>query len=430
MMHAVAQAQPVRTPEGFRDKQHMVHSRCVQLEVDDLSNAISIFGTQDANGGMPIVLVPKPRKPWSIPSIQVPSGVYCLMQKGGKDVGLAPPGLQFAPYTHRIAFVVTKQSCTYDAPVSRCPTSDNVMVSVDVTLIFSIQDPKQFVYKLGAVRLDNLLSGAVEEGIRALVRSTDHTEVYSLRGNRAGNLISQLNDKFKLSGVVFTDCKITAVWLPPELAASLEATTKMKSQAQTVEKEFEYQALQVRQVADLSVQEIQRKNEQLQVQEAGKKRMATVSQDQEKLKAEETSRVAIAKAEEQVQVMRLDAEADLRRAKIEAEKKKMEALNEARKEAQEIKLQADLDYRLGLADSLTELAQQKQKAEAIRLETEVEKSLAKTLALQRSHEISLAKKVVLAELAEKGDYNLVGRDGDAVCKALIEGEMKDGCNQQ
>jgi len=308
------------------------------------------------------------------------------------------------------------------------------MVSVDVTLVFSIRGPKEFVYKLGAARLDELLSGAVEEGIRALVRSTDHTEVYSLRGNRAGNLLHQLNEKFKETGVWFSDCKITAVWLPPELAQTLEATTKMRSQQQTVVKEHEFQALQVRQQAEMSVQEIQRKTEQLIVQDNGKKRMASIAKEQETINAEEKAKVGIAKAEEDVATRTTQAQSDLNRAKVQAEKNKMEQLNKAKMGEQEIKLQADLDAKMMTAESFIELTQSKQKAEAIKLEAKAETSLGEQIKKTRDHELNLERKKILAELAEHGDFNLVGAQGDAALKSLLDGEIKDssgsGCAQQ
>jgi hypothetical protein len=65
----------------------------------------------------------------------------------------------------------------------------------------------------------------VEEGIRVLVRECPHDSVYGLRGGRADSLLSLLNNKFSNSGVNFSDCKITAVWLPRILSESLE---KMK----------------------------------------------------------------------------------------------------------------------------------------------------------------------------------------------------------
>lgn len=129
--------------------------------------------------------------------------------------------------------------------------------------------------------------------------------------------------------------------------------------------------------------------------------------------------------------MRVEAEADLRRARIQADKTKMEALNTARREAQEMQLKADLDYKRGLAGSKTELQEASQNAEAIKLQSEVERQLGPQLELQRKHELSLETKQVLAEFSKKGDFNLVGKDGDVAIKSLLTGEIREqDCRQQ
>merc|ERR1712137_610315 len=165
----------------------------------------------------------------------------------------------------------------------------------------------------------------------------------------------------------------------------------------------------------------------------GKKRMATIAQEQERINAEEKARVAIAKAEEDVSVRTTAAQSDLNRAKVQAEKNKMEQINKAKMEEQEIKLKADLDAKEMTTESYIELTWAKQKAEAIKLEAKAEKELGAQIQKTRDHELALERKKILAELAEQGDFNLVGAQGDAALKSLLDGEIKDsssGCAQQ
>merc|ERR1712190_29110 len=118
----------------------------------------------------------------------------------------------------------------------------------------------------------------------------------------------------------------------------------------------------------------------------------------------------------------------------QAEKNKMEQINKARMEEQEVKLQADLDAKMMTAESFIELTQAKQKAEAIKLEAKAEKELGEQIKKTREHELALERKKILAELAEQGDFNLVGAQGDAALKSLLDGEIRDasgsGCAQQ
>ncbi len=133
-----------------------IHTKITQMHVTDLTTAISIFGTKASDGSMPLILVPQRRKMGDF-LISVPANVYCLLQKDGQAAGLLEQGIHrlIAP-RYRVVYAVSKQSSTYDAPIQACPTRDNVMVNVDVVLIFKIVDPEAFAYNLGATRFDEV----------------------------------------------------------------------------------------------------------------------------------------------------------------------------------------------------------------------------------------------------------------------------------
>merc|ERR1712137_1117367 len=128
------------TPEGYRNESHQVHSHLRQKAVTSLDDAVSILSDHDDEdaAGVLVVLVPPPR-PLSSFYYTVPSGVYCILEVNGQPYTKDPadpigsvcasPGLNFASFMTRVAYCVTKQVCTYDAPVKRCPTEDNVMCS-------------------------------------------------------------------------------------------------------------------------------------------------------------------------------------------------------------------------------------------------------------------------------------------------------------
>eukprot|EP00397_Hematodinium_sp_SG-2012_P046362 GEMP01052348.1.p1 GENE.GEMP01052348.1~~GEMP01052348.1.p1 ORF type:complete len:447 (+),score=91.14 GEMP01052348.1:98-1438(+) len=422
-----------------RNMGKMIHTRCVQLECRKVWQAISQFGKKSANGETPLVLVPKGRawyKSSFLGGISVPAGVYCLVQTWGRDSHMlvtedgqkkpASPGLIcWSPPQVRIAYIVTKQSCTYDAPVQQCPTGDNVMVGVDVTLVFHIQDPYAFVYKLGAKKFDELLSGAVEEGIRLLVRGKMHLDIYTLRGSQATGMISQLDEKFQLVGVKFQDCKITGVWLPPDLAHTLESTTKIKSRLQTEKKGHDYKVMQRKQKLEIDIETVKRKNEQLLVGTVGEKRMASVEQEQRKLKGEETKNVEILKMEEDILGLMRQAETDLQRAKDNAQKIRMENINRAKHEAQKIRVAADMDHKMKVAESYGELQVNLRKADALRLQSDAERKGQKLLMAKRQHELQLQEKKILQQVAEHGKFNLIGPSGDAIIKSLLEGKIQN-----
>jgi len=121
-------------------------------------------------------------------AMKIPSGVFALMTRSGRYVGVYEAGRHMLPPWYKIAYMVTRQSTAYNAPVKNCPTADNVMVKVDLLLVFHVEDPEAFVYKLGAEKFGDLLSSSAEEAIRGLVRSTTHDKAYELRGQGAGEM--------------------------------------------------------------------------------------------------------------------------------------------------------------------------------------------------------------------------------------------------
>eukprot|EP00978_Attheya_sp_CCMP212_P044827 scaffold324068_cov30-Attheya_sp.AAC.1 len=101
-------------------------------------------------------------------------------------MGALPPSvIWFWPAWKRISHIITRATFTYNAPAQNCPTADNVMVNVDLSLTFRIGPDvdvaQAFVYLLGAHRFDELLSAEAEEAIRGLVYSVTHNKVNDLR---------------------------------------------------------------------------------------------------------------------------------------------------------------------------------------------------------------------------------------------------------
>jgi hypothetical protein len=128
----------------------------------------------------------------------IPEGFYALVSRYGAVIPFPetghitwPAGLHYGPPWLRVAYLVTKQHIVFDAPVKGCLSKDNVTVQIDVAVVLRLrgdvakgEDPdlvKKFVFNVTPRGLQNQLSNAVEEAVRALARSMNHTEVYGLR---------------------------------------------------------------------------------------------------------------------------------------------------------------------------------------------------------------------------------------------------------
>ncbi|KAI9986472.1 hypothetical protein PInf_025415 [Phytophthora infestans] len=217
----------------------------VQKDIGKPIDAMKHFNANVTDGRIPIVLTP------SYPTLitmfmKVPSGLWVLKQKWNAHSGMMDPGLKmFWPAWNRVSHIVTKQAVTYSNPVRGCPTSDNVMVDIDISISFQIgpteDDAYTFVYTLGAHRFDELLYSLTEEAIRGLVHSVRHDQVHDLREEFAMGMKTDLNAKLKSFGVFIHNVKVTNVDLPVALSRTLEETTAFKTRMEEQEKHHENQ---------------------------------------------------------------------------------------------------------------------------------------------------------------------------------------------
>jgi len=401
----------------------VVHSRCTQVRVSDIcAKSVSVFSKKSKEGEIPLVIIPTARNRLSL-MMSVPSGISCLLQKFGQDMGEAEPGLHIKPSFWRIAYVVSRQANTYDAPVLRAPTSDDVMVNVDVVLVFKIVDASKFVYKLGAQNFDEFLSGTVDEAIRMMVRKETHKTVYWLRGDRTKDMLPRLNEVFEGSGVMFSDVKITSVWLPNELANCLENTTKMDKKMDKLKRENEYEMLRINMQTAMNIEEIKRRLEQTLVAEQGRANRAELEFDQRKVKAEEDGRVALIDAESTSQVTHLETETQLKRTKVTLETLQVQENAQAKEYDLTVRKEAELN---GEVREITASMNEKTmicEAEATKYEAAAEKEASKGLIHARKHELDLREKEILASLAGTGNFNLVGTSGDRLVAAMMTGKL-------
>ena len=196
-----------------------------------------------------------------------------------------------------IFYRVTRATVTYNAPARNCPTADNVMVNVDLSLTFRIgPDPEaaaNFIYKLGAHRFDELIAAETEEAIRGLVYSVTHDNVNDLREEFAVGMLSTLNSKVAVYGVQIMNVKITDVTLPPDLQDRLERTTAFKTKMSEQEKSHENRVRVLEDEATRSIETIRKSNSR-KLQEIEAERMRY---DIERREMEETAR-GVARVEE------------------------------------------------------------------------------------------------------------------------------------
>ena len=161
----------------------------------------------------------------------IPKGFVGLVNRHGRYVGIWAAGFhQAAPWV-TISHLIPQQYTVYDIPVKECPTQDNVMVTIDVTLIFRVmtEDEKavyNFCYRLGPDKLDKMLRAFQEEAIRGMVRKRKYNEIYDLmdldHDKQLDGTKRDLNNHFNEYGIEITSLAVTNVHLPKQFANTMQ----------------------------------------------------------------------------------------------------------------------------------------------------------------------------------------------------------------
>jgi regulator of protease activity HflC (stomatin/prohibitin superfamily) len=144
------------------------------------------------------------------------------------------PGYRCCYFNYkRIAVMVTKNTIRFKCPIVAVPTKDNVRVSIDVGINFHIgmsketeeDDVKKFFYNFGPNRLEELLAEECDEEIRDFLKKIKVARVRDIKTELTTAMTVQLQEKFKIYGVVIEQVNIMNVILPIDLRHALMQTT-------------------------------------------------------------------------------------------------------------------------------------------------------------------------------------------------------------
>lgn len=86
---------------------------------------------------------------------------------------------------YRVIAMLSKNSIRVSIPIFQCPTKDNVLVDIDIGVVFRIgrsdetmkEDGMKFFYNFGPNRMEELLVSEVDEAIRTIVRTIKVTRI-------------------------------------------------------------------------------------------------------------------------------------------------------------------------------------------------------------------------------------------------------------
>merc|ERR1719445_1386454 len=295
-------------------------TRLESLECGNCEEAPALLGMRRISGGLnrvPVVF--NPLRGACSTHIVIPKGFVGLVNRHGRYVGQWGAGLKWAPPWVNVSHLVPEQYVVYDTPVKECPTQDNVMVTIDICLVFRIitEEEKQlynFCYKLGPRGLDEMLKAFQEESIRGMVRKRKYNEVYDLMDSHQDKQMDaerrELNDHFAQYGVEITDISVTNVHLPKEFADTMQEATiwHNRNMFKTLQQEYELRKTEVREAEAKEKQKLKEDLEKF-----------TAEKDKDVADIRKRKQLVLAETQKQLSVVRENETADLLDIKSNAE---------------------------------------------------------------------------------------------------------------
>lgn len=148
---------------------------------------------------------------WKNSYVMIPDGCQALITKFGKLEAVVGAGRTtlLDPW-RKVSYIVnTTKEYPYNAPIREAPTAGRVNASVDLFLQFRVEDPAEFIFRLGGPQgFSEKLKNAISEVTRALIYEQKAEEIYDLVGESTQSLLDTLNGQF-LPAVRFVSANIT-----------------------------------------------------------------------------------------------------------------------------------------------------------------------------------------------------------------------------
>merc|ERR1719411_2511829 len=408
-------------------------TRLETLECGACTEAPALLGLRRTSGGVnrvPVVF--NPVRGCCATHIVIPKGFVALVNRHGRYVGKWGAGLKWAPPWVNVSHLVPEQYVVYDTPVKECPTQDNVMVTIDVTLVFKIQtdDEKScynFCYKLGPRGLDEMLKAFQEESIRGMTRKRKYNEVYDLMDSQQDKQMDaqkrELNDHFSQFGVEITDISVTNVHLPKEFADNMQEATVWhnRNEFKTLQQEYDLRKIEVR---EAEAKEKQKLKEDLEKFTAEKDKEAADVRKKHKLVLAETAKqLAVVRENEAADVLEVKSNAELVVAKLHSQRdvRLSQIRSGGSAEADKIKIETDTYVQTKRANAEAEIA--KNNAQSLTLQSSAEKFAAEQLRAKRKYEAKMRSLQSLRALAGNQSLAITGNSKDNVMAQLLANQQ-------
>jgi len=382
---------------------------------------------------LPIVFRPGRGCCWCL---TIPQGFKAVVAVHGKHQGVWGPGYHYAPPWVTIPFLLSEAHFVYDTPVKECPTADNVMVTIDISLVVRVDtSPGQtgkhpgifaFVDTLGPQQLSPQLNAFQEEAVRDMARNRRYHEIYDLMDAKHDaqleNTRRNLNNHFGEYGIEVTEIAVTNVHFNntdfvQEMAQP--AIYRQQDEFNKLEQSFQLKTIKIR---ETETKEKQIKKEDLEKFEAGLQRnVEEITKKLNKIRADTSRELADIRETEKAEILSIKSESNLEVSKIKRERDvsiaKIRSSGQAEADAIEVETRVYVEKLK--ADAAVQIA--KNKALALDHQARAEMDAAKALVQKRDYDQKFKHLRVLKGVAENRQCAITGNSGDNHIAQLLAG---------
>jgi regulator of protease activity HflC (stomatin/prohibitin superfamily) len=155
--------------------------------------------------------------------VPIPEGANGLLSKGGRYSRTIDSGTHIIPPWIAVSHLVTRREIPFDVPVVEALTQDGVRANVDMLVIFSITEPYRFVYHISADDFDLVLQASCQDALRTIIRQITSEQVADLARQDLVDLQARLSATVESYGVTMMRVTITYAQPPTEFVQVQEA---------------------------------------------------------------------------------------------------------------------------------------------------------------------------------------------------------------
>jgi len=411
----------------------MYPTRLETVPIGPCLDAPAALGVINISGGysrIPVVF--QPSRSGCGCFITIPKGFVGLVTRHGSYVAQWGAGVYIAPPWVAISHLVPEQHVVYDTPVKECPTKDNVMVTIDVTIILRVITDDEnsllnFCYNLGPRGLDDMLKAFEEESIRGMARKRKYNEIYDLMDSEVDAVLEQtvreLNAHFKNYGVEISSMAVTNVHLPREFAKNMEEATVWhdRNEFNTLEQKYKLRRIET---SEAEAKDKQRCKEDLEkfiadkdaeVAQINKKRqlvLAVTNKMLAEVREQERYDVLSIQQENKLEVAQINAERDVTLAKISSE---------GIAEGEKIRIESDTYVLEKRAEAKRVVAENN--ARGLEMTAQAEAFAARALLARRTYEAKMRQLQTMRALGNNPQVAIAGDSNDNVMAQLLANQM-------